>query len=294
MKRLIMLIAAVMTASAVVAQNIEYSKTDSTIIEEILHTANQKGVNGNTMLYFGKQFLGIPYVAHTLENGDSEHLIVNTRQLDCTTFVETVLALNMCYQKGQTSFSDYCENLSKIRYRDGKMTDYTSRLHYFTWWGEDNENLGIVRQVVDTNPGTPFSAIQKININYMTQNPNFYKQLRNHPEFVSQIRDYEQMSNGKTYKYIPKSKLNLTRNSLGLYIHDGDIVSIITNKTGLDTSHIGIAFWKGGRLHLMHASSLYKKVVMDNNTFYDYSAKQKAHLGIRVYRPIDQSKNNSL
>ena len=66
----------------------------------------------------------------------------------------------------------------------------------------------------------------------------------------------------------------------------GDIISIITNKDGLDTSHVGIVFWDQGKLHLMHASSLQKKVVMDEKTFYDYSQAQKSHLGIRVYRPL--------
>ena len=100
-------------------------------------------------------------------------------------------------------------------------------------------------------------------------------------------------SNGKVYRYIPKQNLKLTQASLGMYVHDGDIVSIITNKPGLDTSHIGIVFWKGGVLHLMHASSLAKKVIMDTKTFYNYSMGQNAHLGIRVYRPLQQMSLNS-
>ena len=290
MKRLFICMIAACLHFAMQAQEVEYTKEDSLKIVNILNNAGNATIEGSSMLYFGKLFLGIPYVAHTLENGDKEHLIVNLHELDCTTFVETVLALNMCFQNQQTTFKDYCDNLMKIRYREGKMTDYTSRLHYFTWWGEDNEKMGIVRQVVDLNPTSPFTAQQKINVDYMSKNPGLYKQLKNHPEFVEPIRKYEQMSNGKTFRYIPKSKLNLSRNSLGLYIQNGDIISIITNKQGLDTSHIGIAFWKGGRLHLMHASSLAKKVIMDDKTFYDYSMGQRAHLGIRVYRPIPQNK----
>ena len=98
----------------------------------------------NRVFYFGKKFLGLPYVAHTLELGDTEHLIVNLHELDCTTFVETVVALSMCDQQDKRTFADYCRNLEKVRFRGGKMGDYTSRLHYFTWWAEDNEQLGIV------------------------------------------------------------------------------------------------------------------------------------------------------
>ncbi len=269
------------------AQEIEYTPEDSVKIEAILKNAvTNRRPEDNQMLYFGRQFLGIPYVAHTLENGDKEHLIVNVHGLDCTTFVETVLALKMCDDKNQRTFRDFCDNLTAIRYRNGKMDDYPSRLHYFTWWGEDNEQLGIVKQVVFND--FPFNAKQTINVNYMTRNPNLYKQLKNHPEFISVIRRYEQESNGKVYRYIPKQNLNLSRASLGMYVHDGDIISIITNKPGLDTSHIGIVFWKGGVLHLMHASSLAKKVIMDTKTFYNYSMGQNAHLGIRVYRPLTQ------
>ena len=163
------------------------------------------------------------------------------------------------------------------------MNGYPSRLHYFTWWGEDNERLGLVKQVVRN--GFPFTATQKIHINYMSVHPNYYKQLNNHPEFVPVIRKYEQASEGQVFKYVPKSLLNRSPEQLS-DIHTGDIISIITNKDGLDTSHVGIVFWQDGKLHLMHASSLYKKVVMDQKTFYDYSQGQKAHLGIRVYRPL--------
>ncbi len=274
------------------AQNVEYSKEDSTKIVKILTDAQKADVGNSSMIYFGKKFLGVPYVAHTLENGDLEHLIVNTRGLDCTTFVETVLALNMCYELKQTGFDDFCDNLKKIRYRGGKLVDYTSRLHYFTWWGEDNEKMGIVKAVVDVNPNTPFSACQEIKVNYMTKNPNLYKQLKNHPDYIPLIKKYEDESNGSTYRYIPKSKLNLSRNSLGLYVHDGDIISILTSKDGLDTSHIGMAFWQGGRLHMMHASSVAKKVIMDNSLLYDYMKSRQTQIGIRVYRPIRQTVEN--
>lgn len=264
-------------------QNVEYTAADSTKIVHILQQAAKEAGNENRMIYFGKQFLGIPYVAHTLEEGNSEHLIVNVHGLDCTTFVETVFALYLCDKHNERTFKDFCRHLSQIRYRQGKMTDYTSRLHYFTWWGEDNEAMGLVRQVVRDE--APFSAIQTIQINYMSKHPDYYKHLKANPQFIPVIKRYEQASNGKKYRYIPKSRLNGSPQQLQ-GVNTGDIISIITNKDGLDTSHVGIVFWDKGKLHLMHASSLYKKVVMDEKTFYDYSQAQKAHLGIRVYRPL--------
>ena len=270
-------------AQAQTQKNVEYTKADSAQIVGILRNAPQLIGDENPMIYFGRQFLDVPYVAHTLEEGTHEHLIVNTHGLDCTTFVETVFALYQCHKHNERTFDAFCKYLKMIRFRNGKMTDYTSRLHYFTWWGEDNERLGLVRQIASDS--APFTAVQTIHIDYMSQHPSFYKQLKLHPEFVPVIKQLEQESEGRKFRYIPKSLLNGTQKQLS-DVHTGDIISIITIKPGLDTSHVGIVFWKEGRLHLMHASSLYKKVVMDSKTFYDYSQAQGLHLGIRIYRPL--------
>ena len=262
---------------------VEVTPEDSALVVQLLQKAKAERGDEPRMMYFGKQFLGLPYVAHTLENGDREHLIVNLHGLDCTTFVETVAALSLCDSYDQRSFKDYCQWLGTLRYRHGKMTDYTSRLHYFTWWGEDNELLGLVCQVYDPEV---FVETQTIDINYMTTFPQYYKHLKGNPSFIKKIREHELKSKGKRFRYIPKRLLNMPQTSALGVIHDGDIISMLTSKKGLDTQHIGIAFWQNGVLHLMHASSLYKKVVMDSTPFYDYEMKQPSHIGIRVYRGV--------
>ena len=57
------------------AQSVEYTAADSIRIEQLLKQA-QREKPENVMMYFGKQFLGVPYVGHTLEEGDKEHLII--------------------------------------------------------------------------------------------------------------------------------------------------------------------------------------------------------------------------
>ena len=66
-----------------------YQRADSTKICKLLRQADKQA----TTLWIARQFMGIPYVAHTLEVNDQEQLVVNTGQLDCTTLVETVTAL---------------------------------------------------------------------------------------------------------------------------------------------------------------------------------------------------------
>lgn len=263
------------------SQKVEYSKSDSVSVERILSEAKTERKEQNRMLYFGKKFIGVPYVAHTLENGNSEHLIVNLRELDCTTFVENVLALALCDIENKRTFSDFCNNLRKVRYFGGRIDDYSSRLHYFTWWAEDNIQKGIIREI--SADDFPFTAVQKVSINYMSAHPELYKHLKSKPDMIQKIRQKEQLTSGKTYRYIPKSLLNESADRIGV-VHTGDIVAIITSKSGLDTSHIGIAVWQDGKLHLLNASSIYKKVVLDKSTFYQYSQRQKSQLGIRVFR----------
>ena len=286
MNRWLTSLLAITFALSTQAQDVEYTQADSALVVKLLKDAQTQRGKENRVFYFGKKFLGIPYVAHTLELGDKEHLIVNLHGLDCTTFVETVVALSMCDQQNQRTFDDLCKNLTTIRFRGGKMTDYTSRLHYFTWWAEDNERLGIVKDI--SIDDAPFYGVQTIHINYMSQHPTLYKQLKNHPEFVPTIRNHEQATEGKQFRYIEKKDLSWQAGTPLSMVQDGDIVAMLTDSDGLDTRHIGIAFWQNGQLHLLHASSLYKKVLMSKETFYEYEMKQPKHTGIRVFRFMEK------
>ena len=49
-------------------------------------------------------------MAHTLEVNDDERLVVNTRELDCTTLVETVTALTLCVYNKEYTFDAYCRH----------------------------------------------------------------------------------------------------------------------------------------------------------------------------------------
>ena len=50
-------------------------------------------------------------VGKTLEVNPVEELVVNLRELDCTTFVETVLALTLTTREGGQKWDDYCQTL---------------------------------------------------------------------------------------------------------------------------------------------------------------------------------------
>ena len=276
MKRLIIYIIGIMLVQGVKAQT-TYQNADSVKICQLLSQANRE----TSVLWLARQFLEVPYVAHTLEIKDDERLVVNTRQLDCTTFVETVTALKLCAQADQHSFADYLNVLRQLRYRKGKMAGYTSRLHYFTDWIRDKAEMQLVTDVQQPNP--PFSAVQTVQVDYMSTHPNAYKALKANAALVPEIRAQEQSLTGMKVRYIPKRSV---RNNalLRKVVKDGDILAITCNKKGLEIAHLGFAVWRKDGLHLLNASMIHKKVVEDPMTLYQYLQRHKTHTGIRVVR----------
>ena len=264
-------------------ERVTYLQNDSLTICRLLDEAHSQPRTTNFPLFFARKFLDIPYVAHTLEVNDDERLVVNTRQLDCTTLVETVTALTLCAYRHLFTWRDYLNALSAMRYRHGQIDDYTSRIHYFTEWITLNTEAGIVTEIQTPNP--PFSAVQHVNVNYMSTHPKSYKALREHPEFVTAIREMEQRVTGGTFRYIPKQMVK-NQALLRQAVNDGDIIAITCKKAGLDIAHLGFAVWKDGKLHLLNASMLHKKVVEEPMTLYQYLQQHSTHTGIRIIRIV--------
>lgn len=254
-------------------------ESDSLFIERVLHEAPEGAGN----LHFARLFLGRPYVAHTLEVNDKEALVVNTRELDCTTLVENVVALTLCHQQGKRSFRDFRRMLQTLRYRQGILEDYPSRLHYFTDWIVDKQAMGIVKEIQMKT--SPFTALQTIKVDYMSQHPQSYSALKAHPAFIPQIKAQEKTLTGMTFRYIPKAEVGNTK-LLRSIIKDGDILAITCSKLGLDIAHLGFAVWRSDGLHLLNASMLHHKVVEEPMTLRQYLYKHPSHTGIRVVRLV--------
>jgi len=279
-KRLLAIALVAMCSLAMRAAAPQYARQDSVLAESFMRRAAQKPAGTSRLLYIARLFTGVPYVAHTLEGNDDERLVVNLRQLDCTTFVETVLALYRCVEAGHTDFASYCKELQSLRY-GGQEPHYTHRLHYFTSWIEANSQRGICRSVDGPNP--PFTAVQRVSVNWMTTHVSAYRMLNRRRDWLPAIRHMEQRIEGKRYRYIPKAQLKNTA-LLRRTIKDGDIIVILTNKRGLDTQHLGFAVWHNDGLHLLNASSIHKRVIDEPMTLRQYLYKHPTMPGIRVVR----------
>lgn len=265
-----------------ISAQVTYERSDSVTVCRLLQQAPKDAGT----LWFARRFLGVPYVAHTLEVNSTEQLVVNTRQMDCITLVETVMTLAWCKKQGKCSWEDYLSTLRLLRYRQGKVEGYASRLHYFSDWIDDNEALQLVKEIQKPNP--PFTEVQHISLSYMSEHPQAYKALRTQPALVDIISQQERALTGQQRRYIPKAAV---RNSkvLRQTIHDGDIIAITCNKKGLDIAHLGFAVWHHDGLHLLNASQLRKRVVEEPMTLGRYLQKHPSHTGIRVIR---MNKNN--
>ena len=257
------------------------AQNDSIRIEQWLADAPKGATSADLNLFFARKMLGLPYVAHTLEVNKDERLVVNTRELDCTTLVETTVALTLCARQGQNRFAHFKKQLQQLRYRGGKTGDYTTRIHYFTDWIAQNHTRGWVRDIQGPNP--PFKAVQTIDLWFMSRNADKYLMLRRHPEFVPEIRRQEEIYKGRKFRYIPKSAV-VNSPSVRQAVHDGDIIAITTNKPGLDIAHVGFAVWKKDGLHLLNASQTHKKVVEETMTLRTYLDRHKSFTGFRVAR----------
>ena len=254
---------------------------DSIKVENWLKEAISLPQDSCRTLHFAKKMLGVPYVAGTLDGNEEEQLVVRTDALDCTTFVETVLALCIADKRDARSFDGFKKALTDVRYRDGVLDGYASRLHYFSDWIRNNEQMGFVKECTSE---TSCAQPQELWLNFMTTHVDSYQPMKKNPALVEVMAAQEKNWQGTIVSYIPKEKLNLPPEELK--IKDGDILAMVTNIKGLDIVHVGFAFWKDNHLHLLHASSSAKKVIEDPKTQYESSGKTKAHIGLRAIRVV--------
>ncbi|HMP32486.1 MAG TPA: DUF1460 domain-containing protein, partial [Saprospiraceae bacterium] len=188
----------------------------------------------------------------------------------CYTLVETVLAQS-------NDPTNIGKQIQTTGYRNSVITDYTSRIHYFTEWIYENSKQGVIKDITSRFPcAKPY----QVNVSFMSKNPNKYKQLQNNPSFVDKIKTSETKINQLPFSYIPKGDLATCQKE----IKNGDIIAITTNIAGLDISHVGFAKWEKGVLKLLHASTDLKKVVVSSNSLVNYLAGKKSQTGVIILR----------
>lgn len=234
---------------------------------------------GDAIAEIGKSFIGTDYAGGTLDKDTkNEKLVVNLQGLDCVTFVENCLTFARCLKSGKTSFDDYLAELQKIRYRDGVIDGYASRLHYFCDWIYNNEEKGIVKNITSDIGGVTYDKT----INFMSAHVKSYKQLSDSAELAAIIAAEDAINNRYHY-YIPTKSISKAYDQM----QSGDIIATTTNISGLDVTHTGYVYKEGGGTYFLHASSKSKQVIISGEELQEYVAGDSKKTGIMVARPAE-------
>lgn len=248
------------------------TRLTSILIDEVAASSPRQNAQ-SFIAGIGERFIDTPYKAGTLD-GSPERLRVNLDGMDCTTYVENVVALAITAAERRSSWRDFVYNLEKLRYRGGRMNGYASRLHYITDWALDNNTRGLIREVTD-RVGNSNSMVKSLD--WITAHRNDYPALADQTVY-DEMKHVEGGYRGHKTPYIKSSAVG------GAKLEDGDIVALVSKKDGLDVSHVGIIKIIKGKAHLMHASSTAGKVTIEQKPLADYLRRLRDVAGIRVFR----------
>jgi hypothetical protein len=287
---LVVVVSIVFIASAPSIKLLAQTSVDDSIFAAKIKQAKEEHLDrlpiGERVAAMGKLFLGTPYEGGTL-NTDStnEHLVVDLRSFDCVTFYENTLAFaRIIKEYANPTLQHFRDELTFLRYRDGKINGFHSRLHYTIDYFYNNGQKGVLHDVT-REVGKHYAALDDRKIDFMTTHPAYYDQLTpKGSEYRGMLQIEKEINTRKNFYYIPKSDVAAIESG----IRTGDILGITTNVAGLDCSHTGIAIrMPDGRIHFMHASSVKGNVIISEDPLAEYLTHTSVQIGIILMRPIE-------
>ena len=265
----------------VFSQNIDYQPQDNIIFEKYVKYIEPYQSKSNELILqkTAEFFLEKPYVGGTLDKNDTEKLVINLREFDCVTFVETVIALANTTASKELSFENFASQLQKVRYRNETISGYDSRLHYTSDWAYNNQKKGVLTSVAEQLGGVKETK----NIDFMSSHRSAYNALKTDDIMLRKIQTIETEINGRSgFYYLPKNKIA----SKAAEIPHMAMIGFATSIKGLDITHTGFAYKKNGKLTFIHASSGKNKVIVDEKSLSDYCYSQKTCTGIMIMKVL--------
>jgi len=243
---------------------------------------------GERMVKFAQELHHRPYTSFTLEIHDHvESPSVNLDGVDCWTFFEQCLGLARMIAKDKVAYTeqDLLDQIEFTRYRAGYCSgDYLDRIHYLAEWFIENDARGVAEDI--TQDLGYAKKIEGRKIQEMTILWKSYRYLKNNPDLRPLMTKSEAEVAALPVYYIPKDKVARIEDQL----EDGDVFGIATNQNGGFCSHVGLGVrTDDGVMRIMHASSKYKKVIIDKS-ISGYLNAFKYHMGVIVGRPLEVEK----
>lgn len=204
-----------------------------------------------------------------------ETLRIDLDEFECVTFIESSLAVARCGFEGTPTRACFEQEIIASRYRGGALSDYASRLHYFTDWIDDNAGRGRLTNLTPALGGQPtfkrfFRISQRelprgaVSAETAAEVARVESRLSESPHFVLS-------------RELAPAKLSL--------LEDGDLIAFVRERPGLLVHHAGFILRVGGVPHLLHASSFHKRVVITAEDVTDYLLRRPERRGVIVARP---------
>lgn len=185
--------------------------------------------------------------------------------LDCMTYVEHVLALAASTKPAY--HDEFLCRLIDIMYNaDGQPLMNHHRNHFTSHWGDVNEQKGYLTNVARSHP---LALSRELYLNRVGDNRTFYVEDR----FM--IAEKPQLM-----WYFPRTVVLEKKAPL----LSGDVVALVTDKEGLDVTHMGFFIEKKGKRFLRHASLKLNRIV--DQDFEQYLRDNKHVGGLMVFRPL--------
>lgn len=239
---------------------------------EALHTRPY----GEIVQAVGESLVGTRYQDGLLDVGLEEKLVVDLTAFDCVLYVENVLALARGIAREDYSLATYITNLEDLRYRNGALDGYCSRLHYFTDWIFDNSSRDHMVNLTQEIGG---EALPKT-LDFMTSHRDSYARLVDDSTYAC-IVGMEEAIRGRELFYVPQDRIESVYGQL----EAGDVIATATHIGGLDVTHTGFVHRTENGVGFLHASSTGEvKVAAD---LASYIRENDIQIGIIVARPVD-------
>ena len=120
-------------------------------------------------------------------------------------------------------------------------------------------------------------------IDFMTTHADAYRQLSENPAFLAELTQVEARLSAESRFYIPEDGIAGVEDQ----IQDGDIIAATSTVAGLDIAHTGIALWRDGRLHLLHAPLAGGVVQISETPLAERIQRISGQDGVMVARPSE-------
>lgn len=242
---------------------------------------------GEAAARVGELAQGTPYEAFTLEEyiraggspSRTEPLTLHLDRFDCVSLVEACLAIaRVAHHDGSPSWDAFAREMERMRYRGGERGPYSSRLHYFSEWIDDNARRGLVRVLAEELGGQPDTSP----LRFMSSNPDSYPALAD-PAVLEEIRQIELSLDDAPRWVIPTARID----EVSPQLRTGDILAFATSIEGLDVTHAAFAYRdEAGTMRVLHAPLSGGVVEVTRSTLPEYVAAIRSSTGILVARPL--------